>query len=641
VLQRNLDVGGRSDFPIVIATTPASTRQRKIALGALIVLGIMTALAVRFSNIRSGEIAAFVPVVQTAMCVADLLTAVLLFTQYSVYPQRALLTLASGFVFSGLFAFLQTLAFPGAYGPVVLIGDALNSASWLFLFWHTTFPLTVIFYTLWKDAGVASNRLGPSTGVTIGVTVVCVVAATASFTWIATAGVHHLPRVFESAIQRAPFFSYISLFLSLLTGAALALLFVRKRTVLDYWLIVTLLAWLPNFVMADLLTDFRFSLGWYIARIYAMCAGCALLFALLAELIVLHTRLAASLRVGAQQQRDLSAAVTELEQSKQSLEQVNLWFHTALKNMTQGLSMFDKDQRLILCNHRYGEIYRLTPNQVRPGTTLRSILESRAALGSRPDYDHIEERLRLVRSPQPVYDENRLHDGRVIAVNFQPMPDGGWVAVHQEITERKRIEDHQKLLISELDHRVKNILARVAMVAKYTGQGSRSIDEFIRALDSRIQSIADAHTLLSQSHWRGVGLAELVRRQLAPYTTNTNTAISGPNVILSPTATQALAMVLQELATNAVKYGSLSTQRGKVSVSWERRLAEDGAARVMIAWREIGGPSITAARHSSYGINLIRNLIPHELGGTVDLVFASDGLRCDIAIPLEECEQAA
>ena len=210
-----------------------------------------------------------------------------------------------------------------------------------------------------------------------------------------------------------------------------------------------------------------------------------------------------------------------------------------------------------------------------------------------------------------------------------------------DITERKRAERHQSVLMAELDHRVKNILARVAVVAKYTLEGGRPTNELIQTLDRRIQSMADAHTLLSQSHWHGASFAELVRRQLAPYTTETNTMISGPDVTLSAVSTQAVAMVLQELVTNALKYGSLSTPRGKVSVNWDRRNNADGPARAVIAWRETGGPLTKIPSQTSYGTSLIRNLIPHELGGAVDLVFAPEGLRCDIEIPLSEPQNDA
>jgi PAS domain S-box-containing protein len=200
-----------------------------------------------------------------------------------------------------------------------------------------------------------------------------------------------------------------------------------------------------------------------------------------------------------------------------------------------------------------------------------------------------------------------------------------------DITARKRAEERQDLLVAELDHRVKNVLARVAVVASYTRQGSSSMDEFVRALDGRIQSMAAAHSLLSQSRWHGVGLTDLVRHQLAPYATQANTTISGPDVMLTAAATQAVAMVLHELVTNAAKYGALSSQDGRVSVTWERRSGAEPSLRIV--WRELGGPPVAAPVRSGYGTNLIRDLIPHELGGTVDLAFGPDGVCCRIEIP--------
>jgi two-component sensor histidine kinase len=148
--------------------------------------------------------------------------------------------------------------------------------------------------------------------------------------------------------------------------------------------------------------------------------------------------------------------------------------------------------------------------------------------------------------------------------------------------------------------------------------------------------MADAHTLLSQNRWQGVNLPCLVRRQLAPYTTVTNTVTGGPDITLSATATQALAMVLQELVTNAVKYGSLSTPGGKVSVTWDRRVDAERGAQAVITWRETGGSPVGASNPASYGTNLIRGLIPHELAGTVDLVFAPEGVCCTIELPLSD-----
>jgi len=200
-------------------------------------------------------------------------------------------------------------------------------------------------------------------------------------------------------------------------------------------------------------------------------------------------------------------------------------------------------------------------------------------------------------------------------------------------TERKQIEQHQELLVAELDHRVKNVLAQVAVVAASTRQGSRSIDEFLRSLNGRIQSMAAAHILLSKSGWASVGLDALVRNQLAPYATDTNVTISGTDIMLTAAEVQAVARVLHELVTNAAKHGALSMPGGHVSVNWNRKPNGD-CANLMLVWQEHGGPPVKSEIQSSYGTNLISNLIPHELGGKIDLVLASEGVSCRIEIPI-------
>jgi two-component sensor histidine kinase len=168
----------------------------------------------------------------------------------------------------------------------------------------------------------------------------------------------------------------------------------------------------------------------------------------------------------------------------------------------------------------------------------------------------------------------------------------------------------------------------------YTRQGSGSMDEFVKTLDGRIQAMATAHSLLSENRWQGVGLSDLVRLQLAPYATDANMITGGPDVVLTAAATQAVAMVLHELVTNAGKFGSLSTAAGRVSMTWD--CSPDGIAAPMLSiiWREIAGPPITAPVQSGFGASLIRDLIPHEIGGKVDLAFQPEGAFCKIEFPL-------
>jgi|SRR5579871_76921 len=231
-------------------------------------------------------------------------------------------------------------------------------------------------------------------------------------------------------------------------------------------------------------------------------------------------------------------------------------------------------------------------------------------------------------------------DGSILPVELavsdtQLVGRSTFTGVVRDITERKLAEENQELLVAELDHRVKNILAQVAVVATSTRQGSPTIDDFLRSLDGRIQSMAAAHTLLSKSGWQSVGLDALVRNQLAPYTTGTNITISGPDAMLASAEIQALARVLHELATNAAKYGALSIPDGEVAVSWDRQ-PNGKASNLILSWREVGGPPVSRVIQGSYGTNLIRNLIPHELNGQVDLVFAPAGVSCRIVIPLTQ-----
>lgn len=210
-----------------------------------------------------------------------------------------------------------------------------------------------------------------------------------------------------------------------------------------------------------------------------------------------------------------------------------------------------------------------------------------------------------------------------------------FVSVVQDITDRKRVEEHQRTLLAELDHRVKNALATVSAVVSHTQQGSRSVVDFVAALDGRIRSMATTHELLSSHQWQGVSLTELVQRELAPYATHDNTEINGPSILLKPEAGQAMAMVLHELATNAAKYGALSTEKGRVSIRWDRHLNGHLRSHLVLEWQEIGGPPVAAVGTSSYGTSTIRDLIPYELGGTVDFALAPEGVRCRLELPAD------
>jgi PAS domain S-box-containing protein len=204
-------------------------------------------------------------------------------------------------------------------------------------------------------------------------------------------------------------------------------------------------------------------------------------------------------------------------------------------------------------------------------------------------------------------------------------------AILRDITERKKGEAHRQLLMRELEHRLRNVLARVQIVIQRSAGGSG----FREALLDRVKSMMRSYELLSRASWLGVTVGDLVADQLKPYDPNHKSRIEGPEIVLNADATQALSMVIHELTTNAVKYGALSVPEGHVTVSWRQETAQESHGQLVLQWREQGGPVVKPPKLEGYGTNLIRELLTYEFQGTVEQHYAPEGLTCQIVLPLE------
>ena len=284
------------DFPLIIANTPATGEQRAIAIGVAVLLIVAAAAIAPFASIQLGRIDAFIPVLQTALSIADLITAALLFAQYSIQPHRALLALASGYIFSGSFAFLQTLAFPGGYAPAGLIGDGPNSPAWIYVLWHTTFPAAIMVYALSKDGIGIDVQPVRSTRAAIITTLAGVLATIAILTWIVTTKTEYIPSFYTDDVRvQTQFGNQVNFALWVWGAIALTVLFLHRRTILDLWLMVSLLAAMPNFLVAIIGSSVRFTVGWYAARGFVLVASCMLLTVLIVETMFLYSRLASAI----------------------------------------------------------------------------------------------------------------------------------------------------------------------------------------------------------------------------------------------------------------------------------------------------------------------------------------------------------
>jgi PAS domain S-box-containing protein len=210
-----------------------------------------------------------------------------------------------------------------------------------------------------------------------------------------------------------------------------------------------------------------------------------------------------------------------------------------------------------------------------------------------------------------------------------------------DVTERKQVEERQLLLMAELDHRVKNILANVGAIAKLSSRRTASVEEFVTALDARIRAVAKAHSMLRRDSWIGISLDSYVRELLEPFiqTQGKNIAIEGEPVYLLPRAAQSLALVVHELATNAVKYGSLSLPEGKVHVAWSR-IREKNSGHLKFTWTETDGPPVEKPAGQGFGVTVIR-AAASELGADLDYDFTPKGVVLSLEGPIEQVTKSA
>jgi PAS domain S-box-containing protein len=205
------------------------------------------------------------------------------------------------------------------------------------------------------------------------------------------------------------------------------------------------------------------------------------------------------------------------------------------------------------------------------------------------------------------------------------------IGVAMDITERKRAEEHQRLLINELNHRVKNTLATVQSIASQSLRGANNTDDARSAMEDRLFALSRAHDVLTRENWEGARLLDIATQAMAPYSSVRagRIQISGPEVRLSPRTALALAMALQELATNAIKYGALSRDEGKVVISWRH-----AGNRLRLIWEERGGPPVMPPNRRGFGTRLIERSLAQDLNGEARIDFAPGGVVCSVEAPL-------
>ena len=220
---------------------------------------------------------------------------------------------------------------------------------------------------------------------------------------------------------------------------------------------------------------------------------------------------------------------------------------------------------------------------------------------------------------------------------YQPIRDnsgavaGIFVQGH-DVTETVRSTERQKLMIDELNHRVKNTLATVQSIAMQTARSHGDPQSFAESFQARLLALSHTHDLLTRSHWQGADLGDILEHETVAHGAH-RVSVTGPRVALQPASALSWGMIFHELATNAAKYGALSAPDGRVLVDWA--VADQTRPRLELTWREVDGPPVVEPTRRGFGSRLIERSVHHDLAGTVKLDYADDGFKATFSIPLD------
>jgi two-component system CheB/CheR fusion protein len=326
--------------------------------------------------------------------------------------------------------------------------------------------------------------------------------------------------------------------------------------------------------------------------------------------------------------------ITERKRREREVEQAKEFAEAIVGAVRFPLVVLTPDLRVRSANPAFYDTFQVTPDE----TEGRPLQE----LGNRQwDLPELRQRLaRVLAESSELGDFEVEHEfertgHRTMLLHARPLDGAQLILLGMvDLTERRRGERERELLMRELSHRVKNILAVVQALAIQTDH-SHSVEEFREKFVGRLSALARAHSMLLEAEWRGGDLKELVEKSVEAYRSDHPDVmqIDGEPVPIAPSQGVGLSLILHELGTNAAKYGALSHQDGRLHVSWRIEPGDQGR-RVRLVWQERHGPRVQAPTQKGFGTRLIERAGAYELEGQVELDYASDGLRCEVNFPL-------
>ncbi len=330
--------------------------------------------------------------------------------------------------------------------------------------------------------------------------------------------------------------------------------------------------------------------------------------------------------------------ITDRRRSSEAVNEARLYAEAIVETVRQPLMVLDAVLRVRSANQAFYRLFGMDPDQ----TVGRPLYDLGRGEWNIPDLrrliDEILPKDRQFQDVEVAFGPAGAGQRCLLLNARRLVRDGGRedliLLAIEDITERKHLAAHQEMLIGELNHRVKNVLATAQAIMTQTLRQSTSLDDFSRAYVGRLHALARAHNLLVEKEWVGADIGQIVGEILAPYRAQDGRRIlsEGPAISVRPQVGVALMMILHELATNAMKYGALSVPAGALSVTWHKS-GEGPAERCHVRWRESGGPKVGAPSRQGFGTKLIERSTAHELGGEARMEYREEGLRCELIFP--------
>jgi two-component system CheB/CheR fusion protein len=351
---------------------------------------------------------------------------------------------------------------------------------------------------------------------------------------------------------------------------------------------------------------------------------------------------------------ELQSANEELETSKEEIQSMNEELQTVNAQLVAKVdeldrssndlrNLFDSTQVATVFLDRFmiirsftpavGSIYNLIPSD--HGRPLTDIVAQIDYPDLRHDVQQVLDALRPYERRVARHDGSQHYLVRILPYRAANNLADGALITFIDVTSIVQAEQHHRLLVDEMNHRVRNMLTVVISIALQTLRQTRTLEDFSAAFMGRVNALAAAYTLLSRDNWTAVPLRDVLLEELRPFmvTGRSNVTIEGVAVSLVPREALAIGLVAHELATNAVKYGALSVPDGELAIRWAVEPPEN-RERLVLLWTERGGPSVVAPKHNGFGRLMIERTLKHELKGEVVMEFVPEGLRVTLRMPL-------